>query len=187
MMYYISKGMAYRTNGTNNVHISRCGGEYTLNGSQAKLWLAGRFRVARAKSAIQRAELEKLDSMGLVEVTEPDAAAAYRLLTNCVICTVTPAIPRLPLNQNEKLIWTWLKNAGFKLTVSELVFLAEQNIMPSSAFFGEDNWHNLIHAIYTTETIFDRILDAKMEESPVRDRTVSAVIGLLRKKRIILV
>jgi len=182
-MYYISKGIAYKKSGINNIHISRCGGEYELTGSQAKLWKTGQFGIAYSVNT----ELQKLESMGLVEITEPDEAAHYRLLSNCVICALNPAGSRFPLSKNEKLIWTWIKNAGFKLTISELVYLTEQNIKPGPAFFGEDNWHNLICAIYTQETIFDRILTAKMEESPVQNSVVSAVLGLLRKKRIILI
>jgi hypothetical protein len=123
----------------------------------------------------------------LVEITEPDAAAHYRLLSNCVICPANPAVFRFPLNKYEKLIWKWIRNVGSKLTISELVYLTEQNIMPGPMFYGKENWHTLIHAIYTAETIFDRILIAKMEESPAMNRTVAAVLGLLRKKRIILV
>jgi len=186
-MYYISKGVVYKKSDINNVHISRCGGDYILQNSHAKLWLAGRFNVAHAENSEQQSELLKLESMGLVEITEPDDTAHYQLLTNCIICKVNPAVSRFPLNKNEKLIWTWIKNAGFKLTISELVYLIEQNIIPSPAFFGKDNWHTLIHAIYTQETIFERILDAKMRESSARNKTVSAVLGLLRKKRVILV
>ena len=187
MMYYISKGVAYKESGINNVHISRCGGNYILRKNQAQLWLAGRFSVANSKNEEQQSELLELESMGLVEVTEPDDSASYQLLTNCVICKVNPVVSRFPLSKNEKLIWVWIKNAGFKLNISELIYLNEQNIMPGPDFFGKDNWHTLIHAIYTQETIFDRILDAKMAESSARNRTVSAVLGLLRKKRIILV
>ena len=162
----------------------RCGSEYNLSGEQARLWLAGRFRAVYAE---QQLELSELESMGLIEMTEPDAAAHYRLLTNCVICPITPGYNLIPLNKNERLLRAWIKNAGFKLTIGELVYLTEQNIIPAPEFFGEDNWHTLIHAIYSQETIFDRILEAKMEESPARNRTVSAVLGLLRKKRIILI
>jgi len=186
-MFYISKGVVYKKSDIDNVHISRCGSDYTLSGNQAELWQAGRFGVACIEDSDQQSELLKLESIGLVEITEPDDSAHYHLLTNCVICKVKPNKFGFPLSKNEKLIWTWIKNAGFKLTISELVYLTEQNIIPSPVYFGKDNWHTLIHAIYTQETIFDRILDAKMKESSARNKTVSAVLGLLRKKRVILV
>ena len=172
--------------GINNIDVSRCGNECNLCGIQAKLWLAGRFNVAFVKNTANQSELQKLESMGLVEITEPDDTADYRLLTNCVICSVNPVLPYYPLNKNEKLIWKWIKNTEFKLTISELVYLMEQNIIPDPIFFAKNNWHTLIHTIYTGETIFDRILETKMEQSPARDGTVSAVLGLLRKKHIIL-
>jgi hypothetical protein len=186
-MFYISKGVVYKESDIENVHISRCGNNYILHENQAKLWLAGRFSVVCAENIEQQFELRELESIGLVEITEPDDTADYQLLTNCVICKVNPTFIRFPLSKNEKLIWTWIKNAAFKLTISELVYLIEQNIIPSSIYFGKDNWHTLIHAIYTKETIFDRILDARMEESSARNKTVSAVLGLLRKKRVVLV
>jgi len=185
-MVYISKGVLYRISDVSNIHVSRCGEKHILTGIHAKLWLAGRCSSC-ARNGIQETALKKLEFMGLAETTEPSDAAHYRLLTNCVICKANPVAFHLPLNRNEKLIWEWIKNAGFKLTISELVYLAEKKIAPSPEFFGENNWHTLIHAIYTQETIFDRILDAKMEESPARNNVVSAVLGLLRKKRIILI
>ena len=185
-MVYISKGAVYKESCIDNVHISRCGGDYILSKNQMKLWLAGRFNVARADTD-QQSDLLELESMGLVEVTEPDDAANYMLLTNCVICKANPSVSRFPLSKNEKLIWTWIKNVGFKLTISELVYLVEQNIIPGLEFFGEKNWHTLIHAIYKPEISSDFILDAKMAESSARNKTVSAVLGLLKKKHIILV
>lgn len=73
------------------------------------------------------------------------------------------------------------------LRISELVMLIEQNIKPEPSLLGKSNWHSLVDKIYTTETIFDGILDASMERSPSRTETVNAVLGLLRKKKILLV
>jgi len=188
-MIYISKGVLYRVSDINNIEVSRCGEKHILIGTRAKLWLAGRC-AAYARNDIQQAELKKLESMGLAEIAEPDDTAHYQLLTNCVICKANPdisAVSILPLNKTEKLIWEWIKNAGFKLTISELVYLTEKRIAPGPKYFGKNNWHTLINAIYTQETIFDRILEAKMRESPVRKNVVAAVLGLLRKKRVIVV
>ena len=40
--------------------------------------------------------------------------------------------------------------------------------------------------IYTQETIFDNILETQMEHAAVRDEVVSALLRLLKKKRILL-
>jgi hypothetical protein len=128
-MYYISKGMVCKKSSINNVHITRCGSDYTLCDTKAKLWLAGRFSVACAENAGEQSELWQLESMGLIEIAECDETAHYRLLTNCVICKVNPAVSRFLLSKTEKLIWKWIKNAGFKLTISELVYLTEKKII----------------------------------------------------------
>jgi len=126
-----------------------CGTEYLLLGEQAKLWLAGRFNVAFLQSVAKHADIQKLHLMGLIEITEPDERANYRLLTNCVICMVKSSASVFRLNKNERRIWIWIKHAGFKLTISELVFIMDRGIKADISFFGKDNWHTLIHAIYT--------------------------------------
>ena len=186
-MFYISKGIVFKPSAKSQVYVLRCGKDYELRDEQAKFWLAGRFQVAFNEDEKQQTQLWKLEEMGLIEMAEPDETAKYRLLTNCVICPVSPVNSTFLLNKNEKVIWTWVRNTGLKLTISELVYLSEQQIKPDPSFFGEDNWHVLIHAIYNQETIFDRILDARMEESEAMDSVVTAVLGLLRKKQIILV
>ena len=186
-MVYISKGIVYKESSINNIHVSRCGGKYNLLDYQAKLWLAGRFRLAYAVDYAGQSKLRELESLGLVEITEFNKTASYRLLKNCVICKENPIASFSLLNKSEKLVWKWIRNVGFKLTISELVYLVEQNIMPGPEFFGEKNWHTLINAIYTPEISSDCILDAKMAESSARNSTVSAVLGLLKKKHIILV
>jgi len=186
-VFYISKGVVFTLSVKDCVYVSRCGKDYELRGEQAKLWLAGRFQVARNDDDKQQSQLWELEKMGLIEMAEPDETAKYRMLTNCVICPVNPIQSTFLLNKAEKTIWAWIRNTGFKLNISELVYLSEQQIKPDHSFFGENNWHILIHTIYNTETIFDRILDAKMEESDAMDGVVTAVLGLLRKKQIILV
>ena len=186
-MFYISKGAVYKPSDKNTVHITRCGKDYELTGEQAELWLDGRFKTAYTDDVRLQAKLWELEKTGLLEMAEPDETAQYRLLTGCVICPVKSAVSTILLNKREKLIWTWISKAGFKLTISELVYLAEQRINPDPSFFGEENWHILVHAIYNQETIFDRVLDAKMEDSDAMNGVVSDVLGLLRKKQIILV
>jgi len=45
----------------------------------------------------------------------------------------------------------------------------------------------LVETIYTTETVFDGLLEHLMINSPDRDDTVKAVLGLLKKKKIYLI
>jgi len=70
----------------------------------------------------------------------------------------------------------------------ELTHLQRTDILVQwISLLGKNNWYTLINTIYTTETIFDGILDVKMENSPAMQTTVTAILGLLRKKRILLV
>ena len=52
---------------------------------------------------------------------------------------------------------------------------------------GPANRQALVETIYSTETIADGILEARMEEAYARDEVVTAVLGLLRKRRIFLI
>lgn len=188
-MIYVSKGAVLRQSNINNVHVSRCGCEYTLQDDQARVWLAGRFKIASVADKQERATLMELEALGLVEAADvAEDVARYRILTNSVICRAdSSAHTHTLLNGKERLIWKWIIGAGGKLTISELVCLTEKELRPVPDYMGKNNWHTLIDAIYSTETIFDGILDTKMEHSPAMNKTVYAVLGLLRKKRILLV
>lgn len=187
-MTYLSKGVILKTSGIERINVNRCGREYTLCGDQAKLWLSGRFKVADAKNERLQTELQTLGEQGLVELSDTaDDTARYRMLSNCVICRADPSASRCLLGRIERQTLRWITGAGFMLRISELVMLIEQNIKPEPSLLGKSNWHSLVDKIYTTETIFDGILDASMERSPSRTETVNAVLGLLRKKKILLV
>jgi len=95
----------------------------------------------------------------------------------------SPAI----LSRPERRVLQWIRWAGLRLTIAELTLLAERGLGPVPALLGEQNRQALTEAIYTTETICDGILETLMEKSPVRDDTVLAVLGLLRKKKIYLI
>jgi hypothetical protein len=187
-MIYLSKGAVLMASGRDRIVVTRCGSDHILNGDIAKVWLAGRFGVAAANDEQTRQTLRHLDRLGLVEVSEAEAdIARYRLLINCVICPAAQSGPRAILGAAERRVWKWINGAGFKLRISELIMLAEKGVKPAPALFGKGNWQSLVDIIYTTETIFDGILDANMEHSPARGATADAVLGLLLKKRILLV
>lgn len=187
-MLYISKGAIFKPCGINSIQVSRCGREYTLSNPQSRLWLAGRFGIASADQLQQTQTLHTLYDLGLVELSEDGGNVIwYRLLINCVICRAIPTIRYSLLNRNERRVFKWIAGAGGKLATSELVYLMEKDIPPKPSYLGKNNWHTLVNTIYTTETVFGGILDAKMENSAARQTTVTAILGLLRKKRILLV
>ena len=70
--------------------------------------------------------------------------------------------------------------------MAELVSLEEQGLKPEPRLLGEENTQTLTEAIYTRENIFDNVLEAQMERAACREDMVRAVLGLLKKKRILL-
>ena len=69
--------------------------------------------------------------------------------------------------------------------MAELVFLEEHGVKPVPELLGEENSQALTEAIYTQENIQDHILEAQMEHAFCRDRMVKAVLGLLKKRRVL--
>jgi hypothetical protein len=167
--------------------VSHCGLLHKLTGVQAELWLAGRHEPGKTRNTERDTALKHLTDMGIAEaVDEAEDTALFRLLTNCSICSVRVKRRLVPLTRLQRRLWRWIRDAGLHLTMAELVFLAGNNIKPIPALLGTTNRQALTEAIYTREIIFDGILDTLMEKSPARDKTVSAVLGLLRKGKIML-
>jgi hypothetical protein len=187
-MVYLSKGVVQKNSTKDKLVISRFGTLSALSGEYAELWLKGRLSPGKTDAPIQDGSLKILIGQGLIEATDESGdTALYRLLTNCVICHAKPRLIKTSLTPNEQTFWKWITQAGGKLTISELVMLAEKGITPDKSLLGKENWHSLVHAIYSRDTICDGILDAKMEKSPALADTIAAVLGLLRKKRLILI
>ena len=176
-MKYISKGMVIRASTEDLLFVTRCGVDFQLTGEQAALWLNGRFGFA----------MQQLKRQGLVEITEGDEPVfEYRALTQCVLTPAKPQGARAILSARQKELLLWLAEAGLRLTTAELVFLTEHHVAPQINLLGDRNRQNLTETIYTQETIFDNILEAQMEHAAVRDEVVSALLRLLKKKRILL-
>ena len=77
--------------------------------------------------------------------------------------------------------------AGLRLTASELIRLEEQGTEPVPALLGEDGRQNLTERIYDQDTIFDGVLESKMEGSPARDALLASLLRLLRAGSLFLV
>ena len=183
-MLYISKGLLRGKSGRDHITVAWRGNEYDLEGETARLWLAGRRDTALAEAR----SLQKLTNLGLADTADTDGPLnIYRLLTNCVTCPAPPRFPRRPLRRTERLLWRWIRRAGLRLTLAELVFLLEQDIRPVPELLGERNRQALTEVIYNTENIADRLLENRMEDAFGRDAVVEALLGLLRKKYIMLI
>jgi hypothetical protein len=185
LMIYLSKGILARKPRRDDAAVSHCGILHRLAGVQATLWLEGRYRPGNAHAPEQAAGLRSLADLGIVECgDDSDDAALFRLLTNCAICPSRTMTVSAPLNASERSMLKWLKYAGLRLTIAELVYLAEHEIAPARKLLGTENRQALTEAIYTAETIFDGILEGRMEHSPARDEITAAAMGLLRKRKI---
>jgi hypothetical protein len=187
IMMYISKGTAAADSAQENLTVSMRGTEHRLSEECAALWLAGQFALNEI-TAEQIPALEQLAQLGLAEITEETGAPGrYRLLTGCIIVPAKPKMFHRPLSKSERQTWQWIHKAGLRLTIAEIVCLAEKGVKPESALIGAENRQNLVEAIYSAETIADNILENLMESTEKRDEMVESVLGLLRKKRIFVI
>lgn len=187
-MNYISKGLVVEGSTEHILKIRRGGYEFQLTGDRARLWINGRFGVADADGTNPRyvKELLHLKRVGLTEPVGEEPEDVYRALTQCVLVPAKTGRLRVPLNALESQTLQWLRQAGLRLTMAELVCLQEHGIKPEPQLLGEENRQALTEAIYTQENIFDNVLEAQMEHASCREEMVRAVLGLLKKKRIVL-
>lgn len=185
-MIYLSKGIVKENSTEHLLQVVRCGQEYSLSGEQAALWLNGRLEFSQAKTESEKRTLGHLVRMGLTETeAENTDVARYRILTQCICCPAVNTKPEFFLGHAEKETLTWLRNAGLRLTVAELIFLREHKIRPEPRYLHSENRQALVEAIYTKNTIVDNCLEQIMECAECRDETVRILLGLLKKKKLI--
>jgi len=185
-MQYISKGAVAPGSTMKKLTVNLRGMAHILSEQEAAPWLIGQF--APQSLFEYPPALKRLTEIGLTEITDEDGALGrYRLLYGCIIAPVKLKLLRRPLNTDELPVWEWINTAGLRLTVAELIRLAEKGISPQSELLGAENRQNLVESIYSADTIADNVLEPLMEKSVARDVTVESVLGLLRKKRILLI
>jgi hypothetical protein len=186
---YLSKGMVLKKSTPELLHISHCGTDYILSGVGARLWLDGQFHIKECQDTQQKIHLKQLQDLGLVELSdESGMLAAYYLLARCVICPARPN--KLACYQPtgiERKVWKWIARAGLHLSIGELTKLLEDNVPLSPELTGRKNAQALILRLYSDEVAFDTTIDIKMSYAAKRDVTVEAVLGLLQKRRLILI
>ena len=187
-MKYISKGMVIKASTEDLLFVTRGGVDFQLTGEQAALWLNGRLGFAKTQeNVLEEKALHQLACQGLVAITEDnESVSEFHVLTQCVLVPAKPQGIRAILSARQKELLLWLTEAGLQLTAAELVFLTEHHVSPAANLLGARNRQKLTETIYTQETIFDNILEAQMEHAAMRDVVVSALLGLLKKKRILL-
>ena len=190
-MMYLSKGYLQIRSGKEEVYLKRAGKEYHLHGFQAVMWMKGEYAFAETDSDAGRRTVRELQDMGLVETEEKaDGPAKYRILTRCVC---DPARRKggdrssARLNERERQIYRWIKKAGIHLSVAELVFLSELGVSPQKDLLYEKNRQKLVELLYLLDDVEGNLLEDRMEQSEKREEVVSALMGLLVKKKILFV
>ncbi len=185
-MIYISKGTCKR-NFKRGLIVTRCGKSVHLSGLRAELWKRGQHSFATIAAKDEELALQDLTRLGLVESEKLDTPIArYWLLTYCTLCPVRSfAISRL--TPEEKTVLRWLRKAGLRITVAELVYLLSEGIQPTRNLLRAKNRQALVEKIYTPWNIADNLLEQQMASAPCRDLVVETVLGLLKKKRIVLI
>ena len=185
-MIYISKGRG-KLNFKRELTVTRCGKIIKLSGIRAELWQRGRCGFVTIKTQAEEMALNDLSRLGLVE-TEQEATwtAQYRIMTYCVPCPVW-AFPWFGLSPDERTTLRWLTKAGLRMTIAELIYLKEHEILPTRDLLRPRNRQALVEKIYTPMNISDNLLEQQMEKAECRDQVVTAILGLLKKKRLVLI
>lgn len=185
-MVYLSKGVVQEKSTEQLLYISRCGQSFQLTGVEATLWLNGRLEFATTKGTVQEQALQRLNRMGLTECEQENTTIShYRILTRCVCCPTVFSKGENNLSNDEKIIIYWLRNAGIRLSVAELIYLNENHIEPTAQLLYKENRQALIELIYTRNTIADNILENMMETASSRDEVICILQKLLKNKQIL--
>lgn len=186
-MKYISIGAVVAPSTEHILKVSHCGMIFTLTGDLARLWLDGRYGFACSETPLEHKAASQLKRMGLIVTTHPYKTGEYRALTQCTLMPAEKKNAYAGLSSEEKEILVWLREAGLRLTIAELIFLQDRGIKPTMEFLGKENRQRLVERLYTIDTIFDNLMENRMELCKTNAATVNIVLSLLRKKRIILV
>ncbi len=185
-MLYISKGIPEKEGISVRLRIINGGQTYTLFGLDETVWLRGRHDFSKTTSIAEELTVRNLMRSGLAEYTSgEDHSSRYTILNRCIIAPTRQG-KRIALQPEEKYILDWLRGGGLRLSLAELVFLYENGVKPTRNLLGEANRQALVERIYTTATIDDQALETEMEQAGKRDDVINAVLGLLKKKRVVL-
>lgn len=177
-MLYISKGIV-QTKHADQVYINHGGKIFRLTGAIAHLWIKGHKKPNNTKC---EGLLQALISLDLAE----SADELYWLLTRCIICPAKVKLRDIFLNRQDRHILFWIRNAGMRLTVSELIWLMENNIPHLPMLCGVQNRQALTETIYNEITIMDEALDYEMSTATAKQTTVDTILRLLEKGKLVL-
>lgn len=185
-MKYISVGSIDKKGYEARLEIRRAGFVFPVTGELADLWLRGSTGFASAETPLELQSLTQLERRGLVVRADGSSAEEYRALTKCTLVPVDIKNPYWMLSKTETTVLRWLRESGLRISMAELVWLMDRKVELEPELLGKENVQALVQRIYTSDTIFDNLLENQMEYAQERERVVHALLRLLRKKRMIL-
>lgn len=174
---YISKGICRQRMRDGCMAMESRGEEHILSADLAAIWSAGKESSAESPDG---ESLRRLEEMNLIETTPRfnDVLDAYHLLTRCVICPTEDLLPFAPKETRRTL--RWIRNAGLRLTMAELVRIAELKLESDEEYLGAKNRQALVEVIYCADNIEDGVLESLMEKSKELVSVVDHVLTLLQ-------
>ena len=179
-MIYLSKGVVCEGSSEQLLDVTRGALVFHLTGTEAALWLNGRFGFAKAKTNKERSSLEHLHQ------NEDSDVARYRIISRCILCAADTKGLKIPLKGKRQTVMIWLQKAGLHLSAAELIYLMETKIEPTTDLLYTDNRQALVELIYMNNPIQDNLLETQMEKASCRDEIVKVLLALLKGKLIIL-
>ena len=186
-MLYLSKGSLDSRPIGGLYRVFNRGTIYVLGHRMGRLWRSARAYPHVVPRGAER-EVRRLEEAGLVTVTdEEDDIGRFYLLTNCIICPTETEPCLMLLPRRDRRILTWVKRAGLRLTVGELICLEDRNITPAEDLLGNEGRMNLVMALYTGHMSPDNTLEVMMEHSTARKATVDSIYRLMRLHYLLLV
>ncbi len=185
-MKYISIGAVLNEGTEHILDVTHGGAQFRLTGEKARLWLNGRLGFAEVFNPMHLNLLDQLFKMGLVIKCDGSRAEEYRALCKCTLVPAEQNHPYWFLRPDEKAVLQWIRSAGLVLSMAELVYLLDRNVPLDEKLLGSNHAQALVERIYTRDTVYNNILENQMERAASRNRVEKAVLGLLRKKRIVL-
>lgn len=186
-MLYLSKGLVCKGSTEELLRITHHGQHFTLPNQLAYVWLNGRYKMVNTENIKEENALRQLVRMGLAEAEEKECEVSkYRILSRCILYPTTNVSFQLRrMKEKEKIVLTWLRKAGLRLSTAELVCLFEKGILPSEELLYDQNRQALVEILYSVDTVADGILETRMEHAAQRDSVIEIIQDLISRKKVV--
>ncbi len=188
-MMYLSKGILCKGGSKSWLYIRHLGQPTVLNGEEAVLWQKSRFGFSYTTNQSEIAIVQKLTRKGVV-VSESGRSELekYHALCRCSIRSNSNFIFGLrPFSVIERRILTWLRKTDINLSLPELICLEDKEIKPERNLLHGKNSTDLFKLIYPCYESIAGDLENRMRYSIARQKTINAILELLRRKRVVII